>query len=151
MVKVLLSINDQARLYRAYSMLDGYEAVVEDGQGGRRAVRVPYTLGAVRQAVVRNMTALKRSIEEFDQVKLSLLSECFPEAKPTAPVQRTEANAAAFDRLVAEIEKVSASKDEIDLRPIQASAIYGDNDFPVEAIVALEEFGLVAQLEAVPA
>lgn len=123
-MKVSLDIAKQNALLNAYSKLDG-------------------KLGAHRRGVVRNMNALRASLEAYEETRKAIFVETWPDKNPLVGLTRDE-DPENFDKFKAVIDKVTAEKDEFDLVTLPASVVYGEeNEFPLVALAAIEEHGLV--------
>lgn len=141
-MKVQISIHQQSALLDAHRALDAYEAVTPGVDHGAKVVRVPYKLGAHRRALVKNMTALKASLSSYEEARLGLRKECFPDlADDQIPdLEKSKGEIAQFE---AELKKILDTKDEIDLLTFPEAAIYNDNEFPALALATLDEQGLI--------
>jgi hypothetical protein len=142
-MKVALSYNAKNVVFGALAALDGFEAITPGVERGARAVRVPYKLGAQRRVLVKNMAALKASLGLFNEAKQAIVAEVWPD-KPEGVEYTEKDDPANFARFKAEMAKMIATKEEIELEALPASLLYGDQEFPAEALLALEENHLIA-------
>lgn len=141
-MKKSLDVNQQNALFLAFNQLDGYDTVAENGA---KTVRVPYKLGSARRAVAKNMNALKASLTIYEEAHKALFKETFPDADENSVIKRDEADPAAFARFATEQKKIVEAKDEIELLPLPAAVLYGENEIPTGALAALEEHGLIEE------
>lgn len=133
-----LDIDRQTRLLNSYASLDGYEAIVP-GVTPTKLVRVPFQLGASRRELVKNINALKSSLAAFEQARLALVSETWPDNPPGAGIPENDPKFPAFE---AAFKVMVAKQDDIELLPLPAAVMYG-NDFPSGAVALLDELKLI--------
>jgi len=146
-MKLNLNINEQVRLRAALEGLDGFEQVVPGIKGDPKVVRVPYKLGAERRAVVKNINAINRAVGDFEQSRLALVKEIWPD-KPTEKSITREDDPDGFARFEPEMQKLISTKEELSLERLSADVLYAAGDVPTDILTVLEEFNLVAEAES---
>lgn len=150
-MKLNLTINNAMRLRAALDGLDGFEQVVPGVEKGPRVVRVPYRLGAERRAVVKNINAINSAAREFDEARLALVKEFWPELQPGESV-KPEDDPEAFKRFDLQMQQMIKAEDVFDLVPLSADVLYAAGEIPTAVLATLEEFGLMVDKGvAVPA
>lgn len=148
-MKLSIDINQQNALFLAFTKLDGSETMTLDAEGKPKTIRVPYRIGgAARRIIVKNMNALRVSLASYEEAHKALFREIWPDAAEDARISK-EADPDKFATFVAEQKKLIEAKDDLDILPLPESVIYGDNEFPADALLILEQHGLIA--EAAPA
>lgn len=141
-MKLKLDVNQQKALFDAYQQMDAADTVVVI-DGAPKIVRVPFRLGAARRSLVKNITALKASLAFFDQARVSLIKEIWPDLPDGTDIKKSE-YPTEFAIYELELAKIARERDEIDLAPMPDDVIYEANEFPLAAIAALDEHGLIA-------
>ncbi len=147
-LKLLIDINQQNALFTAFSRLDSYETLAPGNEKtAAKVVRVPYKLGAARRTIVKNMNALRASLVVYQEANKALFSENWPNAAEGVEISR-EDDPEKFDVYAAEQRKMIEAKDEIELLALPAAVIYGDNDFPNDALAQIDLHGLITDDDA---
>jgi len=148
MPKLSLDIDQQNALLLAYNQLDSYEVVTPGVENGAKVVKVPYKLGASRRAVVKNINALRTSLISFEETNKAIFKEIWPNAEEGANITRSD-DPENFDRFRAVMIKVAKTKEDIDLLALPAAILYPSDpvarEFPSQALVALDEHGLIEE------
>lgn len=145
-MKLSLNINQQNALVDALSQLDSREVAAD---GGGKVVKVPYKLGSERRSLIKNLTALKMSLQSWADTARSIFTEHFPDVAEGESVQKKD-RPEEFPKYQSAINAAAANKDEIDLLPFTEKVIYDDNEFPALAVVVLEEHGLIEGTDSKP-
>lgn len=148
-MKVNLDVKSQNLVFAAFNQMDGREEVSVTAQGPK-LMRVPYRLGAERRAVVRNLIALKASLEAYEKTRQSVFKEVWPDALDGAEIKK-EDDPKGTERFQATMKEIEEKQDAFDLLPISDSVAYEQgNEFPNLALSILEEHGLISQSPAPP-
>ncbi len=134
----LLTVDQQSNLLNAFSQLDGYDSIVAD-----KVVRTPYKLGAQRRVIVKNLNALKASLEVWKETANAIFKESFPSLE-LGQTAKEEEFPEEFPKYRIAIQEAATKKDEFDLLPLTEKAVYEDNEMPVAALAVLDEHGLIA-------
>lgn len=143
-MKLALDIKAQNELFAAFHQLDGQDVVTPGVENGARLVRVPYKLGAVRRSVVKNLNALSASLQSYGEIRTALIRETWPNLQDGEQITRDQ-DPGNFDRCQDALKEIDAKTDELELLPLPAAAMYGDNEFPNAALAVLERHGLIAE------
>lgn len=142
-MKLSLTIDQQNELFAAFTQIDSHDVVTPGVENGARAVRAPYRLGPHRRSVVKNMSALRTSLIEWEAVRKGLLREHFPEAGDFGDVDPKK-NPDAARALHSAIAEAAARQDEFDLHPLPEKVVYDDNEMPLVAVTVLDSHGLIS-------
>lgn len=139
--------NTVAALYTAFSKLDGNDEV-QKVNGFEQSFRVPYKLGPkLRMIVVRNIIETRRAAVNFDEVKVGLLREIWPDApdmrRSMIPIQ--DFPPGAYTQFNDAVKQAAIDhKEKITLFTIGEELLTkGESEFPLEALQVLLENGLL--------
>jgi hypothetical protein len=150
-MKLDLDIDQQNALLIAFQQLDSYQVVSPGVEDGAKLVSVPYKLGIARRAVVKNINVLRTSLLSFEEINRSLFKETWPDAPDGANIKK-EDDPENFARFQTAVAKIVKTKEQLDLLPLPASVLYpadpAAREFPNQALVTLEEHGLVEEAAA---
>jgi len=146
-VTVSLDINAALRLRSALEGLDGFEQVVPGVEDGPRLVRVPYRLGAERRAVVKNLNLVNGIAREFDEVRIALVKEFWPDLKPGESINPAD-DPKKFAEFDPQMQELIKHKDELALESLSADVLYSAGEIPTAVLAVLEENGLIVDDQA---
>jgi hypothetical protein len=132
-----LTVTQQDALLQAHMALDGYDVVQGD-----KIVRVPYKLGAERRVVAKNINALRKSLDIWNETRKGIVKEHWPD-KPEDEEVDKDKDPVGWLKFVADITVASMKQDEIMLLPFSEKVMYDSNEFPVLAIATLDQHGLI--------
>jgi hypothetical protein len=139
-----LTHQKQNEILSSLSALDSYETVTPGVESGAKVVRVPYKLGAVRRALVKNINTLKASLENFEEARKGLFKETFLGVADEVPVTPAT-HPKDYPLFMIAFKEMLAATDELVLTPLPAAVLYSDQDFPATALAILDEHGLIEE------
>jgi hypothetical protein len=145
-MRIALDINRQSQLLNAFGSLDSYEAITPGIEQGAKVIRVPYKLGCARRELIKNINALKASLLSFEEVRKSMIVETWPD-KPEYLIDGVPESEQKYPLFKLTVEAVVARKDDVELLPMPAAVMYG-NDFPSGSVALLDELGLISEAAA---
>jgi hypothetical protein len=132
-----LTVAQQDALLQAHMQLDSYEVMQGD-----KVVRVPYKLGAERRSAAKNINALKRSLEIWNETRMAIVREHYPNKRDDEEVDKDK-DPVQWMKFVADITVAANKQDAIPLELFSATVMYDSNEFPMMAIATLDEHGLI--------
>jgi hypothetical protein len=147
-VKLALDINQQIELRdKVFSQFDGIDVVTPGVEGGPKVVRKLYNLGGmVRRAIVRNMLALKASLDVFEATKNDIAKDVWATAGKPIPGNPPAEDPENFAKFLGKLGPVLGEKEDIELLPLPAATMYADeNAFPTQLVMLLEQYGLIEE------
>jgi len=126
-----LKIKDAIQLYSSLQRLDTYQ---NDGK------EIPFTLGAIRLDIARNMSALKPAVEAYEKARNDLIKQL---SNGTGTLG-ADTDPAALKQFGEEVEKMLERSDEFKLFAIKQADLKLDiNPIGVNTLAVMIETGLL--------
>lgn len=136
-----LTIDEQEQLLNAHLQLDAYEAICK-GKDGDKVVRVSYKLGGERRTVAKNVNALRKSLEVWDETRKGLIKEIVPDAGDRDEITK-QSHPDQYGPLMDAILAARKKTDEVSLLTFLDKTMYETNELPVAATATLDAHGLI--------
>lgn len=140
-----LDVNEQNAIFAAYSKMDTYDHVNPGVEDGPKVIKASYKFGASKRVVIKNMAKLRKTLTEYEEAHKALFREIWPNRDPSLPIKKQD-DEDNFRKFADEQEKILKVKEEFDLLQLPRDVAYGNgNEFPISALLTLEEHGLIEE------
>lgn len=120
---------------------EGYNAVVDAGDGRKASARVPFVFGGiVRLDIARNLGVLRRALQDYTAARDALIREISGGRNRIDAKQSPE----QAQRFMDEHKKLADTEVPVDLKPFTAEALnLEDNPVPARVLDLLLRSGLL--------
>lgn len=134
---LVLNIAQQDALLQAHLALDGYDVLQGD-----KIVRVSYKLGPERRIAVKNINALRKSLEAWNETRIAIVKENFPNKTDYEEAKKDD-DPVAWAKFMADITVASSKQDQLELLTFSERVMYENGELPVAALAVLDNHGLI--------
>lgn len=147
-ITLSLDINQQNSLFAAFSQLDKHDVVTPGVENGPKVVSVLYQIGGVaRRSIVKNMNALRSSLQSFEDARKQSFNELWPEKDMSELPLLSKDNPEKFKKFISDVGKLVIEKDDVELFTLFESVMYGKEELPSDALAVLDQHNLIIEDE----